>query len=63
MDSDDMKIILVIGFMVILSILALVLPIVICVEKGEQREFELEKIKIQMQVYGEETNQNIIERK
>ncbi len=62
MDLDDIKIIFIIGLMVILSILALVLPIVICVEKGEQREFELEKMKIQMQVYGEETNQNVIER-
>ena len=50
MDSDDIKAIVLIGFLVILSILALVLPIVICVEKNEQREFELEKYKIEMQM-------------
>ena len=50
MDSDDIKAFVLIVFMVLLSILALVLPLVICLEKKGEREFELEKYKIEMQM-------------
>ena len=64
MDNDDMKCFALIGIMIILGILSFILPIVICVEKGEQRDFELEKMKLQMQIYGEPVNlTNEVERK
>ena len=49
MDFDDIKVVLVIGILVIIAILALVLPICIFENIGKQRDFELEKYKIEMQ--------------
>lgn len=47
--------------------LGIVLALMICITIGSivnhGKDVELEKYKIQMQVYGEETNQNMVERK
>lgn len=52
-------IISIIGLSLVLVILALTIPVTIWINCC----VELEKYKIQMQVYGEETNQNMVERK
>lgn len=56
MDIDDLKAYALVGIIIIFSILAFILPIVICVERGEQRDFELKKMERQMQLYGEPVN-------
>lgn len=62
--DEDLKAGIVIGVIICLIILSLVLPITICINKNAQREFELEKMKIQVRMYGEPVNQtNEAERK
>lgn len=58
MDEDIFGTILIIGF-----ILALMICITIGLIINHGKDVELEKYRIQMQVYGEETNQNVVERK
>ena len=58
MDEDIFGTMLIIGF-----ILALMICITIGSIVNHGKDVELEKYKIQMQVYGEETNQNMVERK
>ena len=45
MDIDDLKAYALVGIIIIFSILAFILPIVICVERGEQRDLNLKKWK------------------
>ena len=49
MDEDIIGYIAV-AIIVLLCILAFIIPIVLCVEHNKDREFELEKYKIEMQV-------------
>ena len=48
--DEDTKALIIIGLFIMFGILAFILPITICIQHSKDRDTELEKYKIEMQV-------------